>query len=229
MPTKPRPAAPSLGAAPDDPTQASGTHPVLLASLGLLAGWAYFHRAPSRRIPPALSAVVSPADGTVIHIEQTDTPQLAFFKNDVLNELTLVGMAPPFQVVVIELNLLNVHLQRAPIAGVVLAQHYFPGRFRNALYSADRPHLVNSNEKLLTVIGTPQTAVAVVQVAGLVARRIRTYVAPGQLLTKGQNIGMITFGSQVVLVVPAAARLNVQVGSRVTDGASVVAWLPDTV
>lgn len=196
------------------------------AAAGLVGGYAYFHRTPARTIPPALGAVVSPADGRIIHIERSNSQQLAFFKKDVLNTLHLGGMDPPFKVVVIELTIFDVHVQRAPIAGRVFSQQYYPGQHANAVFGADTVHLANSNEKLLTVIAGDAGRVGVVQVAGLVARRIVPYVAPGTQVAKGQEIGMITFGSQVVLVLPDAAQLTVKVGDRVTDGASIVAYLP---
>lgn len=193
---------------------------------GLVGGYLFFHREPAREISPDPLSIVSPADGKVIHIERCTSPELAFFKRDVLNVLTPLGIAAPYKVVVIELNIVDVHVQRAPIAGTVVGQQYYPGQHANAVFGADLAHLSDSNEKLLTVIDNGQHKVGVVQVAGLVARRIVPYVEPGHQLTKGQPIGMITFGSQVVLIVPDAALLKVAVGTRVTDGASVVAKLP---
>jgi len=201
-------------------------HPLALGAAGLLGGYLYFHRQPDRQISPDPRTIVSPADGKVIHIERCTNSELAFFKRDVLNVLTPLGIAPPYKVVVIELTLTDVHVQRAPIAGHVLTQQYYPGQHANAVFGADTVHLANSNEKLLTVIGNDQCRVGVVQVAGLLARRIVPYVQPGDVLSKGQPLGMITFGSQVVLLVPDVAMLKVAVGSRVVDGASVVATLP---
>jgi phosphatidylserine decarboxylase len=200
--------------------------PLTWAAVGLVGGYAYFHRTPDRTIPPGLDTIVSPADGRVIHIERSDSQQLAFFKQDVLNTLFLGGMSPPFKVVVIELTILDVHVQRAPLAGRVLTQQYYPGQHQNAVFGADVAHLARSNEKLLTVIQGQRAAVGVVQVAGLMARRIIPYCKPGDVLAKGEKLGMITFGSQVVLVIPDAAQLLVKVGDRLTDGASVVAQLP---
>lgn len=201
-------------------------HPLALGAAGLTAGWLYFHRQPARQVPPDPRSIVSPADGRVIHIERCTNPELAFFKRDVLNVLTPFGIKPPYKVVVIELTLTDVHVQRAPVAGHVLAQQYYPGRHDNAVYGADTVHLANSNEKLLTVIGGGVATVGVVQVAGMLARRIIPYVATGAVLAKGDALGMITFGSQVVLLLPDQAALHVEVGSRVVDGASVVATMP---
>jgi len=195
--------------------------PALAASSAVL----YFNRRPARRIPPAEHLVVSPADGRVIHIEHADSSQIAFFKHDVKNVLDLVELKPPFQIVVIELHLGNVHVQRAPIAGKVIGSHYYPGRKANVLHSANRERMVNSNEKLLTVIASPRGAVGVVQVAGLAARRIIKFAGLGADVVKGQEIGLITFGSQVVLILPARATLQLAVGARVTDGETVVAHL----
>jgi len=194
--------------------------------VGLAGGYAYFHRTPARAVPPGPDSIVSPADGRVIHIERSNSQQLSFFKQDVLNTLFLGGMSPPFKVVVIELTVFDVHVQRAPLAGKVLTQQYYPGQHANAVFGADVAHLARSNEKLLTVIAGARATVGVVQVAGLMARRIVPYVKPGDQVAKGSAIGMITFGSQVVLVVPDVAQLVVKVGDRLTDGASIVAQLP---
>jgi phosphatidylserine decarboxylase len=201
-------------------------HPLALGAAGLVGGWLYFHRQPARQVPPDPRSIVSPADGRVIHIERCTTPELAFFKRDVLNVLTPLGIKPPYKVVVIELTLTDVHVQRAPVAGHVLAQQYYPGLHENAVFGADTVHLANTNEKLLTVIGGGVATVGVVQVAGVLARRIVPYVAPGAVLAKGDRLGMITFGSQVVLLLPDQAALHVGVGSRVVDGASIVATMP---
>lgn len=199
---------------------------VFLAGLALAGGYGFLRRRPKRRIPAHPDVIVSPAEGKVIHVEYLQTRQLCFFKRNVRNELALTGMNPPFHVVVIELHLGNVHVQRAPIAGAVTARDYFPGRFDNALYSDDTAHLARQNEKLLTVFESPRTTVAVVQVAGLVARRIRNRLRPGQRVRRGQLIGEIILGSQVVLVLGGEAQLTVGVGDHLTDGASAVATLP---
>lgn len=198
-------------------------HPLAVSVLGLYAGYHYFQRAPRRITPLAPEAIISPAEGRIIHIEQATTSTIAFFKKDVLNVLQVAEIAPPFKVVVIELNLFNVHVQRAPIAGQVVAQRYYPGQFANAMYGADRAHLANSNEKMLTIIANETTAVAVVQVAGLVATRISSCVQPAAVVPKGSLIGRITFGSQVVLVLRDHAQLAVKVGDVVTDGETVIA------
>lgn len=209
-----------------DDSEGKSWNPFVLSVLGLYAGYHYFQRRPRRIIPPSPGLIVSPANGKVIHIERTDSQHIAFFKNDVLNVLSLSEMQPPFQVVVIELSLFDVHVQRAPITGQVVAQRYFPGGFANALYSQDAIHLVNANEKQLTIIANEQTAVGVIQVAGIAARRIVAEVTTGQLLAKGAAIGHITFGSQVVLVLRDHAAVSVQVGDVVTDGETIIAQLP---
>lgn len=197
---------------------------VLWPVAAVFAGYRYFNRKPGRTTPTGAGLVVSPAAGKVIHIERSTTSQVAFFKHDVLQVLDVLHLVPPFHVVVIELTLTDVHVQRAPIHGTVLAVQHFPGRFDDVLHTPGRERMANTNEKALTVIGNDERqACAVIQVAGMVARNIIPYLVPGQAVARGAELGMITFGSQVVLVLPAACALRVAVGDRVTDGETIMA------
>ncbi len=190
---------------------------VLLATALLV-----FNRSPHRTIPETTS-IISPANGTIIAIDESKDKDISFFKDDVLNSLHIAEIEPPFKVVVIEMNLKNVHVQRTPIAGTMIAHHYFPGKFKNALYSENREHLVNENEKMLSIFKNEEMSVGVVQVAGIVARRIKINKRDGDVLEKGEMYGRITFGSQVVAVLPSTVDLAVKVGDTVIDGESVLA------
>lgn len=188
----------------------------------LVAFALYFLRVPTREIGER-TAVLSPANGKVIAIDRIDTSHLTFFKEGIQNELEVQGVTLPAHVVVIQMNLKDVHVQRAPISGTVVYIEHFKGKFKNALYSKQKTHLVNTNEKNLTIIKSDREVVGVIQVAGQLARRIKSYVKVGDVVTEGQKIGFISFGSQVVLVLPAVRILQVGIGDITVDGETVIA------
>ncbi|MFT7557885.1 MAG: phosphatidylserine decarboxylase, partial [Planctomycetota bacterium] len=90
----------------------------LLFLVLLVSSVSYFNRAPERLIPDNVD-VLSPVNGTVIHIEDTEQSEIDFYKKDVLQSLAIAGMTPPFQFVVVEMDPSNIHVQRAPITGVI--------------------------------------------------------------------------------------------------------------
>ena len=182
----------------------------------------YFGRTPFRIVPPDAN-IVSPANGKIIAIDEISTEHVTFFKEGIQNDLEAKGVTLPAHVVVIQMNLKNVHVQRSPITGKVISVEHMDGQFKNALFGKNRDQLVNSNEKNLTVISNDQETVGVIQVAGIVARRIKSYVAVGDSVIQGQKIGFIALGSQVVLVIPQARTLQVKVGDITVDGETIIA------
>lgn len=183
---------------------------------------AYFNRTPERTIPDG-NVVVSPANGDVIHIEKVATETVRFFKNDIENILTMEEIEPPYTIVVIEMDLKDIHAQRAPIAGEIVFQEHFPGAHKNALSSPNVEQLINVNEKNLLVFENDEIAVGVSQVAGLAARRIRSFVDTGETVNQGDIYGRIILGSQVVVILPENAVPSVSVGETLIDGESVIA------
>lgn len=188
----------------------------------LVAFVIYFGRTPARTVPTNVN-IVSPANGKIIAIESITTNHVSFFKEGILNELEADGVTLPAHVIVIQMNLKNIHVQRAPVVGEVISVKHFDGKFKNALYGKGREQLVNANEKNLTIIRNADETVAVIQVAGVLARRIKSYVEPGDEVTQGEKIGFIALGSQVVLVAPQSRELSVKVGDKVIDGETVIA------
>jgi len=195
--------------------------------IGLAAGSvAYmFYRDPERDTPKQGGVMVSPADGTVIYVKEIKRGQVPLstkkgrrFK---LKELTQTGLAKDGAYLIgIGMNLLNVHVNRAPIAGKVEVINHIRGDF----LSLKRPEAVLANERLTTVFDGGQFKVATVQIASRLVRRIETYLTEGQAVEKGQRIGMIKFGSQVDLVVPklAGLRIKARPGDEVMAGVSVL-------
>jgi phosphatidylserine decarboxylase len=123
------------------------------------------------------------------------------------------------------LNVFDVHVNRAPVAGRVKAVEYRQGGFLNAM----KPESVIMNEQTLVVIDAGGYEVSYKQIAGLLARRIVCAVKVGDRLERGQRVGMIKFGSRTDVLIPADAELKVKTGTRVKGGSSVLAVLPQTV
>ena len=181
----------------------------------------YFNRVPYRNVPEG-NFIVSPANGDIIHIESVDSSSVSFFKGDIENILDIYNITPPYSVIVIELDLKDVHVQRAPIDGSIIYKEYFPGEHRNALFSPNVERLASVNEKNLIVFQNESIKVGVSQVAGIIARRVQSFVKIGDILKKGEVYGRIVLGSQVVVILPKSVKLNVEVGQKLVDGESII-------
>jgi len=179
----------------------------LLAFLGLAvtALLLNFFRNPQRAVPSDLAAIVAPADGKVV-------------LTDEVQELEFLG--GPARRVAIFMNIFDVHVNRAPVAGRVVASRHRAGRFLAAYKEeADR---VNEQQAILWET-TAGSRVLTVQIAGLLARRIVPAVKEGDVLARGARFGMICFGSRVDLYLPLNCDILVKVGNRVRAGESIVA------
>jgi phosphatidylserine decarboxylase len=173
--------------------------PLLLAAFFL-----WFFRDPPRRITSAPGAIVSPADGVVTEAEWVETTQGSKLRISIF------------------LNVFDVHVNRAPIAGTVTLVEYREGGFLNAM----APESSLTNEQTLIQIAGDGCEVSLKQIAGLLARRIVCNLKEGDNVARGQRIGMIKFGSRCDVLMPAEATLKVRTGSRVKGGATVIAQLP---
>lgn len=187
--------------------------PMAFLSLGIFA----FFRDPERVVPQDDRFIVSPADGRVVQITQVEPP-----RELTVNDGTGVdGLAPePVMRVSIFLSLLDVHINRTPIGGVVRRVVYVPGKFLNA----DLDKASEDNERQHILIERPDgLKVGFTQIAGVIARRIVSFVKPGDTLGVGQRVGMIRFGSRVDIYLPAGTGSYVMVGQRVVAGETVIA------
>ena len=178
--------------------------------LGLTVWCYYFFRDPERITPTRPGLIVSPADGVVSQIGPAAPPA----------ELGL-GAAPMLRVSVF-MNVFDCHVNRAPIAGVLEKLAYRPGKFLNA--SLDKASEDNERNGMVLRLedGRP---LAVVQIAGLVARRILCEVAEGATLATGQRFGMIRFGSRLDVYLPEGVAPLVAVGQGMIAGETVLADL----
>lgn len=177
---------------------------------GVTAWIVYFFRDPARVTPMREGLVISAADGRISSIDKVRPPP----------EL---GLGPPERVRISTfLSIFDVHIQRAPVSGRIVRSVYIPGAFLNA--ALDKAS--EENERSAIVIEMPGGGeIGVVQIAGLVARRIVTFSREGDSLAAGQRYGLIRFGSRVDVFLPPGAHPLVSVGQRAIAGETVFADL----
>lgn len=173
----------------------------------LTIGVVVFFRDPERRGPRGDPLVIAPADGRVISVAEVEEPM---YLHDRATRVSIF------------MNVVNVHVNRFPVSGEVDIVHYHPGEFLTA--SLDKASLVN--EQASVGIRGPRGPLLVRQIAGLIARRIVTDVAPGDPAVQGERFGMIRFGSRVDLFFAPAARVRVTVGAHVRAGETIIAEYP---
>ncbi len=186
----------------------------------------WFLRLPDRKIPK--KGVVSPAFGKVIKIIRFEKGEPLDIHKGLLGSVKTItkDVSKSGYVVVIMLNVSDVHYQRAPDRATLLSQKHTRGKFRNAVFGSGSLEATFENEKNEMVFTEGSRRFKVVQVAGVLARRIVSYVERGQKVNKGEVIGLINLGSQVVIVLPDC-ELQVAEGERVVDGESVIACWKD--
>lgn len=184
--------------------------PLLWLGALLAAACAYFFRDPTRVTPDDPALVVSPADGRVQRVGLRRPP----------SELGLGEH--PLPCVSVFLSVLDVHVNRTPAAGRVAAKVHHPGRFLNA--ASDKSS--DENERQGWVIATPAGhRVGLVQIAGLIARRIVTFAGEGAVLAAGDRVGLIRFGSRCDVYLPEGVVPIVLEGQRAVAGETVLARL----
>lgn len=202
-------------------------HVVTVGGLSAAAAAAAFFRDPERITPEKPGAIVSPADGTVLYVRRFNAgeapPIVKQGRSLDLHELANVDVGDAGHLIGIGMHLLNVHVNRAPVAGRVTFLVHTPGQF----VSLRRDGATTMNERFTTVIEGERTRVVVVQIASRLVRRIVSYLTAGEYVAAGQRIGMIKFGSQVDVILPASGGLELMVkpGDIVTAGVSVLGVL----
>jgi phosphatidylserine decarboxylase len=169
----------------------------------------YFFRDPPRRIPQEPGLVVSPADGKVVEVTRVDLDEF---------------VGGPAVRIGIFLSIFSVHLNRSPACARVIALRYHPGKFLNAL----NPQSALDNESMwigLEEEAPPHRRLVVRQIAGAIARRIVCVLRPGEVVARGQKVGMIKLGSRTELILPDTEdlKIEVQAGQKVKGGSSALA------
>jgi phosphatidylserine decarboxylase len=175
--------------------------PVWLAAIFVIQ----FFRDPPREVPQQANAVLAPADGRIVKVEKARDPYTA-------RDTLLISVF---------MNVFNVHSNRSPVDATVDQVEYSRGRFVNA----DLDKASTENERNAMVLRLDGERITVVQVAGLIARRILCYVKAGDRLARGQRYGFIRFGSRVDVYLPLTARPRVAVGDRVAATSTILAEL----
>ena len=170
--------------------------PILLALFFL-----WFFRDPPRAVPAGAGLIVSPGDGLITETATIETPE---------------GRR---QRVSIFLSVFDVHVNRSPISGVISRVVYHKGEYLNAM----NPASADRNEQNVVTVYGEGIEVTFKQIAGLLARRIVFNLKEGDLVQRGQRVGLIKFGSRVDVLLPLEAVLQVRVGQRVKGGSSVLA------
>lgn len=184
-------------------------HPYIAIIPAVLACYfVYFFRNPERSVPMDESVIVSPADGTVQEVVPLPTDD--FVKQ-------------PCNKVVIFLSVFNVHVNRSPIAGEIKCQKYVCGRFKPAY----KDSVGFENERHMLGIENDRLRITVTQIAGILARRIVSWVTLDDVLAKGERYGLIRFGSCTEVVMPAEVEVTVKKGDKVVGGETVIGRIKD--
>lgn len=165
-----------------------------------------FFRHPDVNSPKDTNLLLSPCDGKVVVIEEVDNPE---------------GLQGKMRQVSIFMSPLNVHVNRVPFGGKITKVEYRPGKYLVAWH----PKSSSENEQTFLVIEQNGVQIGFKQIAGALARRIRWYVKPGDVLTAGDEFGFIRFGSRMDVIMPADAEMQVSLGDKVTGGETILAKL----
>lgn len=182
--------------------------PLVFPGACLVYGVYMFFRDPDRVTPSDTSVIVSPADGIVSMVDKAPVPAALGAGDETVCRICVF------------MSVLDVHVNRMPAAGKIVKTCYIPGRFFNASLDKASEH----NERRLYLMRTPRgEQLAFVQIAGLIARRIVSFVEEGQELACGARFGLIRFGSRVDLYLPAGIEPAVLPGQIMVAGETVVA------
>jgi len=168
-----------------------------------------FFRDPDRKIPDRQGVVVSPADGKVVAASVVD--HSPFYDGQTMK-------------ISIFMSVFNVHVNRVPYSGRVKEIIYHPGKFFSA--NLDKASLENEHNAVF-IETENRRQLCVVQVAGLIARRIICKIQPGESVIRGQRFGLICFGSRLDVYLPTDMKLTVAVGDKVQAGATILGQLKD--
>jgi phosphatidylserine decarboxylase len=205
---------------------------VLILQIFLIIGistslllWRFF-RDPERIPPEDRNAILSPADGKVIYVKRIENGSIPYSekkgKKFSLNDFIQSNVLPSDGYLIgIAMNFLNVHVNRAPVDGKVSLIRHIKGGF----VSLKKKEAVIQNARALTVIENGNFKVGIVQIASRLVRKIVLYLQEGNEIRRGERVGMIRFGSQVDLILPAFPSVHIEIkpGDNVKAGVSIVA------
>jgi phosphatidylserine decarboxylase len=203
-----------------------------IVNLGLVGAIAFgitmirFWRTPIRRCEAPAEHIISPADGNVIYVEKIEAGQVPISVKGhtlaKLEELTKTNILDgPCWLIGINMTPFDVHKNCAPVPGKVVLNRHFDGKF----LSLKEPDALKENERQTIVFDNNGMKVGIVQTASKLVRRIDTYVKEGDMLKRGDWVGMIRFGSQVDVIIPRKYNVKVKLKDQIYAGESVIAEL----
>lgn len=197
---------------------------VLLLLIGYYRFW--FLRLPERKFDENPKVIVSPANGLVASVSAYNDSFLEVSKGKygIINVWTK-DVDTAGTIISIVMNVTNVHYQRAPMSSKVIAHQYTKGKFNNAVAN-DNPFGIRfENEHNEILFESPEgKRVKIIQIAGLLARRIVDFVQPQQQVKKGEVVGLIKLGSQVTIILPKGVKTKVQAGQTILDGEPIAVF-----
>ena len=200
----------------------------LLVSIAYYQVW--FLRQPERTIPNNESVFVSPANGKVVAVTHWEKEKLNWNKDAGAVQVLTKDIGDAGWLIAIEMDITNVHFQRAPVSSQLISEEYTSGQFNNALIQKNPYGFRVENERNTLFFQTPAgLKYKVVQIAGLMARRIEDYVEPNQQVQQGEVIGLIKLGSQVALILPDGVEPMIKAGDKVVDGETILATIQASV
>ncbi|MBT8218928.1 MAG: phosphatidylserine decarboxylase [Bacteroidia bacterium] len=201
---------------------------IIIGIIMLLFGYYqfWFLRQPTRTIPFSQSHFVSPANGKISAVIQFDSSVIRIPKYQRTLEVMTSDVSSKGWMISIEMDVTNVHYQRLPLTATHIESRYVEGQFKNALIQNNNFGIRLENEHNQMLFETADgMRYKIIQVAGLVARRIVDYTEKGKQYQQGDVIGLIKLGSQVSIILPHDVEPRVSVGEMVTDGESILALL----
>ncbi len=200
-------------------------YPIIAVSSLFIFYRFYFLRNPKRPITPG-DNIVSPADGRIVKIIKYDQEKEFELREKKLGKVLVktADVAPRGYLIVIMMNIHNMHRQKAPLSGEVMSVKYTKGRFFNAIRKAHNMRAALENESNEILLSTAIGNIKVVQVAGVLAKKIVCAVKIGQSLKKGENLGLIKLGSQVLIILPEDnIEIKIKEKMKVKAGLTVIA------
>lgn len=187
-----------------------------------------FLRNPKRKTPKG-NNLISPANGKIVKLLDTSKTKVKSIKKGILGSFKIMSkdIAKECYIICIMMNIHNIHIQRSPVSGKVISQKYMNGSFKNVVSGADKLEWIENEKNEISIYNKNKNLkIKVVQVAGCLAKKIKSYVKLNQELEKGQDIGHIALGSQVTVVVPKnKIKLCIKEGDIVIDGETILGEL----
>ena len=184
-----------------------------------------FLRNPLRKIPKG-NNIISPANGKIIRIIDTSKEKVKTLKKGVFGKIKVLtkDIDKKCYVICIMMNLHNIHIQRSPLFGKITKQKYSKGKFMNVVSGAKKLEWIENEKNEITIYNKEKKLkVKVIQVAGCLAKKIKSYVKVGQKILKGKDLGHITLGSEVILIVPKKRiKLKIKENDKVIDGETII-------